>query len=88
MHDLRKDTYLSKKILVKHLKIKRAKAVIINTDAGLINVYHLCILIHEFANIPLLREIYLTCGNNPCVFWVKSFFWGGGGGGCSATFYQ
>lgn len=70
------------------MQINRTKAVIMNTDAGLNNINHIhaYILIHEFANIALLQEIYLTCGN-PCLYCVKSIFFLGGGG-CSVTFYQ
>lgn len=67
MQALRKVTCLSKKNLVRHMQINRYKAVIMNTDAGLNNVNHLYILIHEFANIDLLIEIYLTPGN-PCLY--------------------
>lgn len=60
------------------MQVNRSKAVIMNTDAGLNNVNHINMLIHEFANMVLLQEIYLTCGN-PCLYWV--IFLGGGGGG-------
>lgn len=92
VHNLRIDTclffFFFRKNLVKHLQINRANAVINNIDARLINTYHLCILIHKFAKIALLRKIYLTCYNNPCVCWIN-FLWRGGcgGGGCIVKIY-
>lgn len=65
---------------MKHLQINRAKDVIINTDGGLINAYHLYILMHEFANIALLREIYrIAIIIHACIELFFAFSGGGGG---------
>lgn len=45
------------------MQVNRTKVVIMNTDAELNNINHLYMLINEFANVALLIEVYLICGN-------------------------